>query len=1325
MDSAITFDTVREEAAARAKFESFKLGGGGTLPASSTVPPKHSHARSHSRGISVSSLSSSTSHPPRSSHGSDMSSSFSFPMALGQAAAVTPNPTPSTKRNSHHKRRSSVSTRHESAELMGVTVPELPPSTSEDNINLGEKDSIRRRALWALEGKPEMAFSKVEIPELGTPDLEKIAFEFSTKPSFPTTSNSGFGTGLNSHMSSKRDSFKLLAASSSSKDHLHTLVEEEEEEEEETQKKETSPATCESVVAPPEVVQPLQSRPRPAALNLRPLSLLADNPTVGAPSSTPSPNTRSGLRSLSLSASASVITSEQTASQPSPSVVNQSRRPALYLNLGATCDSPSSMTAPSQEQKPRRSSISYRTSYDQTVTTSLAGLPTPEMTPTSSMGRRHSTASTASLASQEEFFHASQQSFHFHTQNQSLSASEQHFLFKSHNALLTRITLLEKALSTRRRSESYSASSGESRPVSLLSETGSFTSSPEVDDEMLRLIADLKAERDELKRDVEGWRKRVSDLEKQIAVLSSRVEAERRDAWVFRSRVGLLEVEKTALEKRARGLDHLMSVYEQDKRTLIEDRSRLDEENSQVKAKVVQLESELERVKRELEEERQMRQEREERDRIAAEAARTPRALQDRRRPVGGLTRGRGLGFTSVDSESSATDVELESFDDNRRHFAFALKAVAEESEGLMNEDLSEEEDALAGYEDEGEEDMNFTGPLDSSSSFGSDDFPRSVENHQSDMLRSSPDSGTPTVVRSKSTTPEPSTPGYQHVPIPQESNPGDKMKSWSFAMAARTVTVEPSSPPMDRFFGCLEDLDDTTSSGTPPSPGMYEYERTKSLFAQGFAYGSEDDSPFFFRTSEAIADEPEPDFKTLDSVMEAEEEEEEEGDITTHPQDEDEESGPFGGASGITFMFTPPEDDVVPPQLDCAASPAETSVPVPTICVTAEEPIPQKKEEVVECEPQPPVAVPAPEEPATPVKGCFSSPSSVLITPPPSLPRSAPSSIPRSKSMMNKVIASSVEPTVASPNSPSAKFSSPSPFVTPPTKRGGVMPSFIPQSVSSPSPIRSAAPKRSSLASSASTGSVSTTFIRQPTRKSMIASPATTKGQSNITGSTGSIVKSQPSAMPHLTGDPSTKIFTTPQQVQEVMKSIDLSEPRYHPASTISLRIHEYPDFPLHQPFDSSFQPLFVHDLQDSQNGLQSLHHQQTADLQSFYSTTTPTSLLEAEASPTTTYLPTLSTAAVPFLTRFSKFLPSPWSPVASDSGSPVRHGDDVQTPVVSDADEHRNVPSPRLNTPRGYVPREQQLAKLRLRMQREGKIIQGTTMNVCRKCANQTVFL
>ncbi|KAJ3979609.1 hypothetical protein F5890DRAFT_1478404, partial [Lentinula detonsa] len=97
-------------------------------------------------------------------------------------------------------------------------LPDLPASSSEGNII--EKDSVRRRALWALEGKQDNAsFSKVEIPELSSNEDEKKMFNFSSK-SFTAPSNSGYST----LMSNKQDSSKP-----SSKDELHTLVKEEEE----------------------------------------------------------------------------------------------------------------------------------------------------------------------------------------------------------------------------------------------------------------------------------------------------------------------------------------------------------------------------------------------------------------------------------------------------------------------------------------------------------------------------------------------------------------------------------------------------------------------------------------------------------------------------------------------------------------------------------------------------------------------------------------------------------------------------------------------------------------------------------------------------------------------------------------------------------------------------------------------------------------------------------------------------------------------------------------------------------------------------------------
>jgi hypothetical protein len=50
--------------------------------------------------------------------------------------------------------------------MMGVSVSETMVSPPDDSA---EKDSIRRHALWALEGKRDASYTKVEIPELPTP----------------------------------------------------------------------------------------------------------------------------------------------------------------------------------------------------------------------------------------------------------------------------------------------------------------------------------------------------------------------------------------------------------------------------------------------------------------------------------------------------------------------------------------------------------------------------------------------------------------------------------------------------------------------------------------------------------------------------------------------------------------------------------------------------------------------------------------------------------------------------------------------------------------------------------------------------------------------------------------------------------------------------------------------------------------------------------------------------------------------------------------------------------------------------------------------------
>ncbi|KIM45925.1 hypothetical protein M413DRAFT_64626 [Hebeloma cylindrosporum] len=983
---------------------------------------------------------------------------------------------------------------------MGVALPDLPQSTSDDNINRGEKDSIRRRALWALEGKPDVSFNKVEIPDISTPDIEKMMFDFSNKSSFQSSPASSYGNSL---IGNKRDSFKLLGPSASAKDQLHTLVEEEEEDDDSVELPQADlhlPLTVSSITE--NVASPITSTPalavtkatpakhRPSNLNLRPLSLTPENllsmaPSLPSPSPTPSP--RTGLRSLSLAPSSSIEESSNDIStkqsrrrsltlSPSPA----SRRPILNLALEQLENSPNSSA--SDERKPsRRSSISYkRSSAHGGVTMNLAGLPTPEMTPT--FGRRYSaTESLGSTGADDEFFPNPP------TQTRPLSASEQHFLYKSHNALLARINDLERVLMRRRESGGYS-NGASSRPLSLasnVSSTGSVAmgsaAGSEPSDEMLRLIADLKAERDELKRDVDGWRTRVGDMENQMSVLAKRVENERRDAWVARSRVGLLEVEKGVLMKKMEAVDELM---EKEKGLWEQERQLLKEENVECKNRIGELVSELEGVKKELEVERLKKEE------ADSFATPTPRTFGAYSRPAAASKH--GLGFMSVDSECSTTDID--SSDDS---FRFGLKVVAEEEND--DGDYSEEENALVGYEDEDEEDADTS--LQSSSSFDSEeDLPRSLAHLQNMGLPQSP------------TTPKPlvfTPPRSGHV------RKATLSKTWTFPFGGQQQiqAVEPEEN--DRFFGCLDDLGSDTTSSVPNSPSAYSYEKSKGIFSSGFKFAPPDDNASFFLpdgVGELADDDVEKDDETRLSIVAKAAEEEAESE--TEVEDED----MFGEIGGIRITFTPPQEEPEPKeerkQIQVSSPVKSTSPPpvLPALNFGEDEDDEEDEQDdlrkvipfnfgrplIDEREPSPPPSIAFP----------------IIVTPPAALPRPAspsmiprptsPSSIPRavsSRSMSSSSSDSFSSPpskvSTMRPGASTTTFSS-NYYITPPTKRGGALPSFIPQPVSSPSPLRSMpAPAKPRVIPTS-------TFIRQPVRKPLLPA-VSAKSQNGVGSANGS----------------------------------------------------------------------------------------------------------------------------------------------------------------------------------------------------------------------------
>ncbi|KAI0313452.1 hypothetical protein OF83DRAFT_534701 [Amylostereum chailletii] len=902
-------------------------------------------------------------------------------------------------RNSHHRRRSSVSTRRESAEMMGVSLPDLPPSHNENNINLGDKDSIRRRALWALEGKagPDQ-FSTVEIPELTTPELERRIYDFPTKPSYPPGIGGGFGSGL-SGLSGKRDSFgkHLVAATSTSKDQLHTLVEEEEEEDEDIATPEVPPPTPAEFST--ENTTPVSARHRPMGLNLRKLSLTPDNvvPVNGdlpTPAYTPSPKVP-GLKSLTLTASPNVSASAGV----TPSFVTPAtRRPPLAISPGMPMmgpfrrssltyhsDSVSSISSDGFEAPKKRSSISYKPSHS-----SAHGLPTPEATPTSE--RRASLESDSDWSNSRPFLD-----------------SEHQFLYQSQAALVQRISDLEAALKSR------------SRPQSFQSDVSSQSTS-EPSDEMLQLLADLKAERDELKKDVDGWRTRVADLEKQTGTLARRVDQERREAWVARERVGLLEVErrtavKVAEEKEALAADwqHRYASLEAELESTRIAHAALQDDLCRGEA----AQAEVIRLKAALDDEVRRRQDLErELESVGALSTPKPDSFFPQSAPFGHRW---AVANMSVDSD--VTDVGSAQGSPSKR--GLELGAVIEEDED--DSLFSGEEDGLAGYEDEGDDD--YADSIDASSSFG--DFPRS-DSHLSLDVPSSPTSS----AASPSTS-------------PTHERSESLIKAWSFpAKGTVSAAGQQRTEEVDRFFGCLEDLDDS------PPLGYTLSDASNNPFSKGF-FGQEatddDELPPFVLPADVGVEVFDSANAGLDSVVEEDEEEYEEEESTDLPPHEEfigeEDEG------GIKFVFS------IPPEYAAPSTPAAEASPL------IQSPVARKPGHVFS-----PFDEGDESFSFSPRSSDFEPPQTPISS---SLSKASPSSIPRASSLKRF---SSTSPIPSPRFSPSQEPTSS--FITPPSKRGGARPSFIPQ------------PRKSSPSPSKIPTMAAPTFLPQPQRKSLPALP-------------------------------------------------------------------------------------------------------------------------------------------------------------------------------------------------------------------------------------------
>ena len=616
-------------------------------------------------------------------------------------------------------------------------------------------------------------------------------------------------------------------------------MEEEEEEEDEKDAINISEAQEETVTPPanfrgePSFPRPKVSppcRPRPANLTLRPLSLTPESlPLSGSeglptPSPTPSPRIV-GLKALKLAPSPS----------PSPAPSNysisstSSRRQSLSVSPSPSSmevlqrrQSISSFGSPTPSAIKRKSSISYKRS--DSIDHPSASLPTPAPTPTSPLLPLH--AALPSLSS-------SSVTGPIPDLDRPLSPTEQAFLFRSHTSLLCRISDLERAIAGGRLGQSSDSNSELSTRASLWLDDGynplksherpisitntSTTSDPESlpsqpSDEMLQLVSDLKSERDELMRDADGWRTRVADLEKQIGTLTRRVEAERREAWVFRERLGLIDVEKKGIKEdlercrlECRRLEKALRS-EQGARTKAEEER--DVLSSLLKAERKErhvTEREVESLRVELD---QLCTRAEQADADLQALLATPKVELTMQMPV-------PRRFSSVDSQlsaSSITDVE-EYVPVGIR--TFKLNAVEEEvgsrdiPRDVTNDSGSENDnDELAHYEDDGEldDDMMF-GEDQTSSSFGS------IVHSNSHLLRLDLAAVAPP-------------PAPAPVPaLPSHAKSGSMERGWSFPQGPGKSSSAPTRgpPKVDHFFECLDALDASETADESGSLSTYD----------------------------------------------------------------------------------------------------------------------------------------------------------------------------------------------------------------------------------------------------------------------------------------------------------------------------------------------------------------------------------------------------------------------------------------------------------------------------------------------------------------------
>lgn len=354
--------------------------------------------------------------------------------------------------------------------MMGVSPATLAELPSADD---GDTNNLRRRALWALEGKRDDGnqvnyaggYNKVEIPELLSRPENSIENDRRPQMNSALVKRDSLGR--------ERDSYgRVISQALSLKDQLHTLLEEDEEEE----------------------VSPLVKPPGKQSTHSSPNISESSSQPASTPAATMN---RNRLKPLTLSTVSPLV------------------------SLGGLPTSRSPAPSLSELAAKRRSSLSYRRSEDVNSSVSVSAssnslqfircaLPTPESTPT--------------------------------TSERPLSPSEQAFLFNNQASLLARISELERVLASRTRTRPLSTVSTSSRQLSTSSIGSEFQS-----EEMLRLIQDLKTERDELSRDLGLAQSKAENLENQIVTVNRRVEKERQEAWLVKQSEQALKIENNSL----------------------------------------------------------------------------------------------------------------------------------------------------------------------------------------------------------------------------------------------------------------------------------------------------------------------------------------------------------------------------------------------------------------------------------------------------------------------------------------------------------------------------------------------------------------------------------------------------------------------------------------------------------------------------------------------------------------------------------------------------------------------------------------------------------